>query len=117
MNGVTAVENETGRDRHRQRRDSTDVFSYEWLKLQRHPHTSDADQHDRQTQRPHIASKQTLKQQENIKVKRTVIIGRIVMVKPVLHHLIDKPAIDALIEVRWLDAQEEEAQERRHRED
>ena len=50
-------------------------------------------------------------EQKNVKVKRPVIIGRVVTVKPVLHHLIDEPAVDALVEVRWLDTQEEEAQE------
>src|SRR5262245_13570976 len=117
MNGVASVEDEPGRHRHRQCCDSADVLSYEWFKLQGDPHTSDAHQHDGQTQGPHVASKQTLKEQENVKMKRTVIIGRVVTVKPVLHHLIDEPAVDALVEVRWLDAQEEEAQERRQRED
>ena len=88
-----------------------------WLELQRQPDTADAHQHDRQTHRPQISAKQTLRIAQNVKVKRTVIIGRVVTVKPVLHHLIDEPAVDALIEVRWLDTQEEEAQERGQRED
>ena len=48
-------------------------------------------------------------------MKRAVIIRRVVAVKPVLHYLIDEPAVDALVEVRRLDAQKEEAQERRER--
>ena len=97
-------------------RDDARRHNHQRLELQSKPDTSDAHQHDRQTQRPHVASKQTLKQQENVKVKRTVIIGRVVTVKPVLHHLIDEPAVDALVEVRWLDTQKEEAQERCQRE-
>ena len=54
---------------------------------------------------------------ENVKVKRPVIIGRVVTVKSVFHHLIDEPAVDALVEVRWLDTQEEEAQQCCQRED
>ncbi len=36
-------------------------------------------------------------------MKRAVIVGRVVSIEPVFHHLIDEPAVDALIEVRWLD--------------
>ena len=64
-----------------------------------------------------ISAKETLKKEEDVKMKRTVIIGRIVPVKSVLHHLIDEPAVDSFVEVRRLDAQQEEAQERCQRED
>src|SRR5262249_43830247 len=114
---VAAVENEPGRDGHGQRGDSAHLSSKQWFELQCKPHARDADKHDRQTQRPDIASKQTLKQQENVKVKRAVIVGWVVAVKPVLHHLIDEPAVDALVEMGRLDAQEEKAQERCQHED
>jgi hypothetical protein len=40
-----------------------------------------------------------------------VIVGGIVLVKPIFHHLIDKPSVDAFIEVRRFDTQQEKAQE------
>src|SRR4029077_8879465 len=108
---------EPRRDRHRQRRYPANVSAYHRLELQSKPDTADAQKDDRQPYRPQIPAKQTLREQKNVKVKRTVIIGRIVTVKPVLHDLIDEPSVDALVEVWWLHSQEEEAQERRQRED
>ena len=40
-----------------------------------------------------------------------MVVRRIVPVKPRLHHLIDEPPVDALVEMRWLDAEEEKTQE------
>lgn len=45
-------------------------------------------------------------------MKRAVIIGGVITVKAVFHHLIDEPAIDAFVEVRRFDAQKEEAEKR-----
>ena len=50
-------------------------------------------------------------------MKRPVVIGRVVPVKPILHHLIDKPAVDALIKMRRLDGEQEKAQEHCHAHD
>jgi hypothetical protein len=50
-------------------------------------------------------------------VQRPVVIGRIVSVKPIVQDLIHEPAIDAFIEVRWLDTQQKKTQERRQPQD
>ena len=39
-----------------------------------------------------------------------MIVRRIVSIKPVLHHLIDKPTVDSFVEMRRLDAQQEQAE-------
>ncbi len=62
-------------------------------------------------QRPDISSEQRLRQEENVKMQGPVIIGRVVFVIAVLDHLIDEPAVDALVEVRRLDPEEKEAEE------
>ena len=65
-----------------------------------------------QAQGPDISAKQTLREQQNVKVQRPVVIGRVVSVKPIMHDLIHKPAIDAFIEMRRLDTQQKKTQER-----
>ena len=40
-----------------------------------------------------------------------MIIGRVIFVEAGLGHLIDEPAIDALIEMRWLDREQKNSQE------
>ena len=76
------------------------------------PDTTNAHKHNRQPQRPDIPAKQTFRQQQDIKVQRPVVIRRIVSVKPIMHDLIHKPAIDAFIEMRRLDTQQKKTQER-----
>ena len=56
--------------------------------------------------------KSDLREEENVEMKRPVIIRRVVAVEAVLHHLIDEPAVDPLVEVRRLHAQEEKPEER-----
>src|SRR5213592_1009673 len=50
-------------------------------------------------------------------MKRAVVIGWVVPVKSILHHLIDKPAVDALIEMRRLDSEQQKAQKHCHSHD
>ena len=45
-------------------------------------------------------------------MKRAVIIGRIVFVEAGLDHLIDKPAVDALVEMRRLHSEQKESKKR-----
>ena len=63
--------------------------------------------------RPKSASRE----KENVEMERPVIIRRIVAVESGLHHLVDEPAVDPLVEVRRLHAQEEEAEERAESDD
>jgi len=44
-------------------------------------------------------------------MERPMIIGWIVSIKPVLHHLIDKPSIDAFVEMRRFDSEQKEPEE------
>ena len=41
-----------------------------------------------------------------------MIIRGVIPTKSIMHDLIHEPAIDAFIEMRWLDAQQEKTQER-----
>ena len=50
-------------------------------------------------------------------MKRAVIVRRVVAVETVLHHLIDEPAVDALVEMRRLDPEEEEPEKGGQRDD
>ena len=44
-------------------------------------------------------------------MKGAVIVGRIVTVITVFHHLIDEPTVDAFVEMRRFDPKEENAQQ------
>ncbi len=111
VNRVTPIKNESGRNGHRQRSHSGHVSSDQWLKLKAKPDAADADEDNGQPQRPDIPAKQSLREQEDVKMKRPVIIRRVVFVEPVFHHLIDKPAVDSFVEMRWLDAEQKKTQE------
>src|SRR5881227_4310809 len=111
VNRVASIKNEPGRYRHCQCRHSTYGSPNEWLELECKPHATDAHEHNRQPQRPDISAKQGLREQQNVKMKRPVIIRRVVFIEPVFHHLVDKPAVDSFVEMRWLDAKEKKAQE------
>ena len=50
-------------------------------------------------------------------MKRSVIIGRIVFVEAVLDHLIDKPAVDALIEMRRFHPEQKKSEKRSEADD
>src|SRR5207244_11475539 len=78
---------------------------------------TEQDENNWQTKRPKIAAEQCLRKQEHVKMKRAVIIRRIVFVETGLDHLIDKPAVDALIEMRRLHAEQKESQKRREADD
>src|SRR5205807_5475784 len=41
-----------------------------------------------------------------------MVVRRVVPVKPIVHHLIDKPSVDTLIKMRRLDAEQEKPQKR-----
>ena len=112
VNRIAPVKNETGRDRHRERGHSAYASSDERLEFQREPDADDAYEDNGQTQRPDVPSEQCLRDQQHVKMQRSVIIRRVVFIKAGLHHLIDKPAVDALVEMRWLDSEQEKAQER-----
>src|SRR5687768_12205109 len=76
-----------------------------------------AGEHDRKADRPEVSAKQRLENEENVEVERAVIIRRVVAVETVLHHLVDKPPVDALVEMRRLDAEEEEPEKRAQADD
>ena len=59
-----------------------------------------------------MPAEERLREEENVEMKRPVIIRRVVAVEPVLHHLIDEPAVDPLVEVRRLHAEEEKPEQR-----
>ena len=42
----------------------------------------------------------------------TVVIGRVVLVESVLDHLVDKPAVDAFVEMWRFHSEQKESQER-----
>ena len=74
-------------------------------------------EHDRQAQRPDVPAEERLREEENVEMERPVIIRRVVAVEPGPPHLVDEPAVDPLVEVRRLHAQQQEAQERAQRDD
>ena len=112
VNRIAAVKNEGGRNRHRERGDAAHRAADEGFELQRHQNRADARQHDRQPERPNVPAEKRLREEKNVEMKRPVIIRRVVAVEPGLHHLIDEPAVDPLIEVRRFHAQEEEPEQR-----
>ena len=73
---------------------------------------ADADQHDRQPERPDVPAEERLREEENVEMQRPVIIGRVVSVETVLHHLIDEPAVDPFVEMRRFYAEKEKPEER-----
>ena len=50
-------------------------------------------------------------------MQRTVIVRGVVSVEAVFGQLIDKPAVYSLVEMRWLDSKEKEAQQGRKTDD
>jgi len=111
MNCVAPIKDESWRDRHGQRCDAAYFSAYQRLELEHQPNTNNAHKYDGQPQRPQVPPKQALEKQQDVKVKRSVVIGRVVPVKSVLYHLIDEPSVDALIKVRRLHPEQEKAQE------
>ena len=117
VDGVAAVENETGRDRHGERGQPADIAADERLESCREMNAKNADEDNRQPQGPKISPEQSLRKEEHVKVQRPVIIGRIVFVETGLHHLIDEPAVDPFVEMRRLDPEQEQAKKRAERDD
>ena len=58
VNRVAAVENKSGRNGHRERGQTTNIASDERLEFQRQTNANDADENNRQAQRPDISSEQ-----------------------------------------------------------
>ena len=112
VDGVSPIENKSGGNRHGQGCYSTYVSPDQWLEFQGQPNATNAHQNNRQPQRPEIPAEQTFRQQQDVKVQGPVVIRRIVSVKAVMYDLIHKPAIDAFIEMRRLDTQQKQTQER-----
>ena len=71
-----------------------------------------AREHDGQPDRPQIPPEKRLADEENVEVKRPVIICRVVAVEPVLDHLVDEPAVDSFVEMRRLDSEQKKTEER-----
>src|SRR5205823_2502363 len=105
---IAAVEYESGGDGHRQRGEPADISPDERFEFQGQIKTADADEHDRQTEGQDMSPEQCLTKEENVKMERAVIVRRVVAVKAVLHHLIDEPAVDPLVEMRRLHLKEDE---------
>jgi len=76
-----------------------------------------AGQHDRQAQRPEVAPEQFLREKDGVEMPRPVEIGRIVVEKPVLAQAIGEPAVDALVEMRRAEIEQEDTQHRGHHHD
>ena len=81
VDGVAAVENESRRDRHRERGQPADIASDERLEFHREMNARNADQHNRQAQGPDVSPEQSLRKKEDVEMKRSVIIRRIVSVE------------------------------------
>ena len=81
VDGIAAVENESGRDGHGQRRQPADIAADERLEFHRQIDANDADEDHRQAQGPKISPEQRLRKEEDVKMKRAVIICRVVSVK------------------------------------
>src|SRR5205085_4785406 len=109
---VTAVENETGRDRHGEGGEPAHVTADERFEFQGEMDRENAREHDGQPDRPHIPPEKRLADEENVEVKRPVIICRVVTVEPVLDHLVDEPAVDSFVEMRRLDSEQKKTEER-----
>ena len=71
----------------------------------------DAGQDHGQTDRPKVPAEKRLADQENIEMKRAVVIRGVVAVEAALYHLVDEPAVDPFVEVGRLDAEQEKAEE------
>ena len=65
-----------------------------------------------QAKSPDVPPEKDLEQKEHVEVQRAVIIRRIVLVTPEVLHLVGKPAVDALIEMRRAQVQIPQAQGR-----
>src|SRR3954447_11659220 len=109
MNRVAAIENKSGRYRHREGREPAHVPADERLEFHREMNGKDAGQHDRQPDGPEVSAEERLGNEKDIKVEGPVIMGRVVAIEAVLDHLVDEPAVDPLVEMRRFDGKEKEA--------
>src|SRR5437762_965677 len=75
----------------------------------------DAGQDHGQTDRPKVPAEKRLADQENIEMKRAVVIRGVVAVEAALDHLVHEPAVDPFVEVGRLDPVQEKAEERAER--
>src|SRR4029453_17294447 len=81
-------------------------------KAQHGPDRKEAGEHSWQPQRPEIAPEEGLRKEDRVKVQRSVVVHRIVTKVTVACHLICKPAIHTLVEMRWLDVEQSDTQRR-----
>ena len=110
VNRIAPVEDEPRRDSHRKCRHPAHVPPDERLKFHREINAKNAHEHHRNAQGQDISPKQCLTKEENVKMKRAVIIRWVVSVKSVFDHLIDEPAVDSFVKMGRLHLEEEDAQ-------
>ncbi len=110
MNRIAGVKRESRGDGHRSCSEQTDPTIDEAVKAHHQPNGRQAREHQRHPQGQHIAAKKGLKDEENIEMEGSVIILWVVTEVAGFGHLIDEPAVHALIKVRGLEIQRVKAE-------
>src|SRR5262249_20177976 len=105
MDGIAIVKNESGRDRHRQRRKIANCTAEKRPEKKNPKDGQEAHNHNWKTQRPKVAPERHARGERDIEIQRPLIIDEIGRVIPVLSHLIAEPAVNTLVEMRRLDVQ------------
>jgi hypothetical protein len=66
------------------------------------PDAKQAGQDRRKAQGPKIAAQEGLRKKDRVKVQRPMVVGRVVAEVAQARHLIRKPSVDPLVEMRGL---------------
>ena len=110
MDRVTAIENKGGRNRHRRRGPARCRGAKKFPIPQQGPDREKGRDDGGKPQGPEVASEKGLAEENRVEMERSMIVGRIVMVKAVDPHLVGEPPVDALVEMRRLDIQQDRAE-------
>ena len=100
VDGVAGVKDAPRGDSHRRSSPKGGTASDEAIKPNRQGDRGKAHERERQPQRPNMTAKERLCEKQHIKMERTVVIRGIVMVESRVSHLVDKPSINPLVEMR-----------------
>ncbi len=106
MNRVAAIEDHAGRDGHGQRGDLAHALAEVAPEAEHQPHTARAEQDDGHAQHPDAAAEERLREEQDVEMKRPVKIRGIVVIEALSGHLVDEPAVHALVEMRRLEIEQ-----------
>src|SRR3954453_22033568 len=110
MNGIPAIKDQPRRNGHGQCRKAGYGSRNEVIVFQCQPNRRNAGKHDRKAGRIQIPAEQRLRQEQDVEVKRAVVIRWIVSIEAILDHLIDEPAVNSLVKMWWLYPEKGKAQ-------